>query len=46
MLPLQDHGKCKKVQLMGFEKNAAIESVGAFRVYSYFYFLLEDKQNL
>jgi len=31
MLPLQDHGKCKKAQLREFEKIATIESVGAFR---------------
>jgi len=41
MLPLQDHGNCKKVQLREF---AAIESVGAFKACSYFV-LLEDKQS-
>ena len=45
MLPLQDHDKCKKVQLRKFENIAVIEIVGAFEVYSYSYFLLEDKQN-
>ena len=44
MLPLQDHDKCKKVQLREFEKLQLLKVLEHSKP-ALFLFLLEDKQS-